>query len=152
MMQISWLAPSRMGKLLKLFETQIRENCLAQMEYLEEMSVKSIAWPKWNILIPKVDSPRHPGDLRPISSAINVYKIIMRIILVRLKGVIAFIPCRSISDNGLLSKDLVWNFHLWKGSQRMCLQLDLSKAFDSVKWGFLEEALRAFNFPEIVIS
>lgn len=29
----------------------------------------------------------------------------------------------------------------------MCLKIDLSKAFDSVKWKFLEVALHALNIP-----
>lgn len=60
---------------------------------------------------------------------------------------LAFIPGRSITDNILLTHDLVRGFHLNRGPPTMCLKLDLSKAFDSIKWDFIEAALKCFNFP-----
>lgn len=53
----------------------------------------------------------------------------------------AFIPGRSIADNILLSQDLVKNFHRPKGTLRMCLKLDFSKAFDSINWVFVKSTL-----------
>jgi len=34
----------------------------------------------------------------------------------------------------------------------MCIKLDLAKAYDSVRWDFLEAALRCLRFPEMVIK
>jgi len=64
----------------------------------------------------------------------------------------AFVPGRSIADNILLAQDLIHNFHIDKGSPRMCIKLDLPKAYDSVRWDFLEAALRCLHFPEMVIK
>lgn len=63
-----------------------------------------------------------------------------------------FIPGRSITDNILLANDLVRGFHLDKGPARMCLKLDLSRAFDSVRWKFLEVAMEHLNFPRKMIN
>lgn len=32
------------------------------------------------------------------------------------------------------------------------MKLDLEKAYDKVRWDFLEETLRVFNFPESLVS
>lgn len=64
----------------------------------------------------------------------------------------AFIPGRTISDNVLLSHDLVGGFHLNKGTPKMCLKIDLSKAFDFVRWEFLQAALLAMNFPSTLVG
>lgn len=64
----------------------------------------------------------------------------------------AFIPGRSIMDNILLSNDFVRSFHLPKGIPGMCLKLDLSKAFDSLRWDFVEAALIALRFPSMAIK
>ena len=37
---------------------------------------------------------------------------------------------------------IIGNFHLKKGIPRICIKLDLAKAYDSVRWDFLEAALR----------
>lgn len=34
----------------------------------------------------------------------------------------------------------------------MCLKLELSKAFDSIKWDFIEAALKCFNFPTAAVK
>lgn len=58
----------------------------------------------------------------------------------------AFFPGRSITDNILLAQDLIHNFHLNRGNSRMCIKLDLAKAYDSVRWGFLEASLQVVHF------
>lgn len=64
----------------------------------------------------------------------------------------AFVPGRNISDNILLAQDLVHNFHLNWGIPRMCIKIDLAKTYDSVRWEFLEVALRALHFPAHTIK
>lgn len=112
-------------------------------------------------LIPKTDQPHSPADFKPISLPNEIYKIITRIIAARLKPLMAkiihpsqtgFIPGRSIWHNILLSNDLIKGFHLCKGDPKMCLKLDLCKAFDSVRWDFVKSALIALNFPSKIIK
>ena len=63
----------------------------------------------------------------------------------------AFIPGRSIADNILVAQDLNHNFHLSRGTPRMCVKIDMAKAYDSVVLEFLEAALRCFRFPVLGI-
>ena len=91
----------------------------------------------------------------------ELYKVISQILVNQLKLIIAkivgpmqlaFVPSKSITDNILLARDLIHNFHLKKGTPRMCIKLELAKAYDSVRWDFLEVALRCLRFPEKVIK
>ena len=63
-----------------------------------------------------------------------------------------FISGRNIADNILLCHDLFKGFHLDKGKPRMCLKLNNNKAFDSVRWDFVEAALKALNSPSSMIG
>lgn len=58
----------------------------------------------------------------------------------------AFISQRGIADNILLSQYLLYKFHLSKGRPKMCVKLDLAKAYDGVRWDILEDAMKAMNF------
>lgn len=112
-------------------------------------------------LIPKSDNPKTPGDFRPISLINELYKIIVRIISYQLQKIMekiinpcqsAFIPGRLISNNILLSHDLLKSYHFDKGPPRMCLKIDLSKAFNRVSLDFLENSMRYLNFRRKLIS
>lgn len=59
-----------------------------------------------------------------------------------------FIPGRRISDNILLIQELFRNYHRHKGTPRCAFKVDIRKAYDSVNWDFLFEALHLFGFPE----
>lgn len=105
--------------------------------------------------------PKTPGDFRPISLINKLYKIIVRIISYQLQKIVgkiinpcqsSFIPGRSISNNILLSHDLLKSYHFDKGPPRMCLKIDLSKAFDRVSLDFFENAMRYLNFRRKLIS
>lgn len=112
-------------------------------------------------MISKSENSETPTDFRSISLVNELYKIISRVIAARIKPLMAdlihlcqavFIPRRSITDNILLDNDLVRGFHLATGQAKMCLKLDLSKAFDSVCWTFLEVAWTHLNLPKMIIG
>lgn len=107
-------------------------------------------------LIPKMDHVDSVSDFRPISLCNVIYKTITKILANRIKKVIsrivgpeqgAFVPDRDISDNILLAHELVKNYDRKASSPRICIKVDLKKAFDSVSWVFLEQALIYFGFP-----
>ena len=113
------------------------------------------------VLVPKSENANSPDKFRPIALTNELYKFISRILVNRLKPLIAkivgpmqsaFVPGRSIADNILLAQDLIHNFHLNKGSPKMCIKLDLAKAYDSVRWDFLEAALRCLRFPVKIVK
>lgn len=90
-------------------------------------------------LILKIENLTSAANFSLISLPNELYKVISRIMAYRLKQMIsriinptqsAFIPGKSILDNVLLSHELIRGFHLDKGSPKMFLKIDLSKAFD----------------------
>ncbi|GLT27312.1 hypothetical protein SLA2020_023190 [Shorea laevis] len=106
-------------------------------------------------LVPKTNCPTSVGDYRPISCCNVIYKVISKLLTQRLNEVLdklvshnqaAFVSGRSIVSNLLISQDLVRNYHKKGGTPRCLMKIDLSKAYDSVDWGFLEDLLYGLNF------
>lgn len=54
-------------------------------------------------------------------------------------------------DKILLAQVVVRNYHLNKGKPRCTLNIDIMKAFDSVKWDFLRKVMQAFGFLGVFI-
>ncbi|GJS26098.1 polypyrimidine tract-binding protein homolog 2 isoform X1 [Tanacetum coccineum] len=64
----------------------------------------------------------------------------------------AFIPGRRITDNILLTQEIMHNYHLNRGSLRCAFKVDIQKAYDTFDWKFLREILCGFGFhPRTVI-
>ncbi|GKF50923.1 RNA-directed DNA polymerase, eukaryota, reverse transcriptase zinc-binding domain protein, partial [Tanacetum coccineum] len=83
-------------------------------KFLKEVNATVIS------LVPKVATPAKVSDYRPIACCNVVYKIISKVICNRIKGALndlvdvnqrAFIPSKQISDNILLSQELMRNYH-----------------------------------------
>jgi Reverse transcriptase (RNA-dependent DNA polymerase) len=114
------------------------------------------------VLIPKVADPKKVTDFRPISVCKVIYKVISKILSIRLKPYIsgllsasqtAFTPGRDITDNVVLMREIVQSF----GTSRFkypafCLKCDLSKAFDRLRWDFVNFVLQCYGFPPVYIS
>ncbi|KAL9679552.1 hypothetical protein QQ045_017417 [Rhodiola kirilowii] len=107
-------------------------------------------------LIPKIKNACCPKDFRPISCCNVVYKIISTMLANRLKPVLkylvnqsqsAFIEGRDIAHNISLVQELLGNYRRKHISKRCMLKLDISKAYDSVEWDFLKQAMEVFGFP-----
>nr|GEW44185.1 hypothetical protein [Tanacetum cinerariifolium] len=98
-------------------------------------------------LILKSLEPKIVGDFRPISLIGSVYKVITKILQSRLSSVIsdlisdvqtAFLPNRQILDGPFIINELLARFH-HKKQQAMVFKVDFAKAYDSIRWDYLEE-------------
>jgi hypothetical protein len=122
---------------------------------LKEMNATSIA------LIPKVANPTRLTDFRPISCCNTVYKCIAKILAGRIKVVwpslvgpyqTAFISRWRISDNILLSQELMKGYLKSTGPARCAMKVDLMKAYDLVRCDFVDATLIKMGFPRTVID
>ncbi|XP_071714140.1 uncharacterized protein [Rutidosis leptorrhynchoides] len=97
-------------------------------QFLKEINHTTIS------LLPKIQVPSKVNDFRPIYCCNVIYKIISRIITNRIRDGLkyivsdnqsAFIPGRRISDNILLTQDLMKNYHLDRGIPICAFKVDI---------------------------
>ncbi|GKB40141.1 ribonuclease H-like domain-containing protein [Tanacetum coccineum] len=112
-------------------------------------------------LILKVTTPLKVTDYHPISCCNVIYKCISKILTNRImegiKEVVsenqsAFVSGRRISDNILITQELMHNYHRDRGPPRCAFKVDIQKAYDMVDWRFLDTILKSFRFQPTMIK
>ena len=115
------------------------------------------------VLIPKVQSPRKITEYRPISLCDMAYKIASTAVANRLKNVLsiivsenqsAFNKGRFITNNVLVAFETMHHISQKKSGRvgEMALKLDMSKAYDRVKWTCLENIMRKMGVHQKMIE
>ena len=112
-------------------------------------------------LLPKKDKDlRYLANWRPVSLLNTDYKILTKLLALRLQKVIpviinsdqvGYIKKRYIGENVRIISDILQYADL-ENIEAYITQIDFEKAFDSIEWEFLFETLKTFNFGETFIS
>uniref|UniRef100_A0A2N9HCG5 protein-disulfide reductase n=1 Tax=Fagus sylvatica TaxID=28930 RepID=A0A2N9HCG5_FAGSY len=90
------------------------------------------------------------GDLNSICSSVDKKGGRLRPLLNKLidPAQVAFVPNRWITENIILAQEVVHSFKTLKMKKGYIgVKLDFNKAYDRMKWSFLEAVLRAFAPP-----
>lgn len=112
-------------------------------------------------LVPKTKDAIKMTDFRPIACCNVIYKAVSKIIARRLKVTLpeaielnqcAFVEGRLLLENVLLATELVKDYHNDSVSPRSAIKMDIAKSFDTVRWSFIEETLRAMNYPDLFVT
>ncbi|GKD73446.1 RNA-directed DNA polymerase, eukaryota, partial [Tanacetum coccineum] len=107
-------------------------------------------------LIPKSHDAKQVKDFRPISLIRSLYKIIAKLLANRLVLVMgnlvnevqsAFIDNRQILDDPFILNEIL-QWCKAKKKQTILFKVDFEKAFDSVRWDFLDDVLKKFDFGD----
>ncbi|GKA30033.1 RNA-directed DNA polymerase, eukaryota [Tanacetum coccineum] len=108
------------------------------------------------VLIPKIPDANLVKDFRPISLIGSIYKIIAKILANRLVGVLddiinevqsAFIADRQILDGPFILNEMLQWCKL-KKKHSLIFKVDFEKAFNSIRWDFLDDVLKKFGFGD----
>lgn len=111
------------------------------------------------MLIPKVTQPRTMKELRPISLCTVRYRIMATMIATRMKPIMAhivsenqcaFVPGRLITDNVMIASEIFSYLHRRRRGRMgyAAIKLDMSNAYDRVKWDYLQRVMEALGFAD----
>ncbi|XP_016206359.1 uncharacterized protein LOC107646704 [Arachis ipaensis] len=126
----------------------------AVLDFFQSSRLPSDSNITWVALAPKFTGAKEIKDLRPISMVGCVYKVISKVMVRRMSSVMpglvgetqsAFVKGRKIHDGALIACETV---HWLKTRKKKAaiIKLDFQKAYDRVKWSFVDIVLQKMGF------
>lgn len=113
------------------------------------------------VLIPKVLGSEVVSHFRPINLCTVPYKVLTKVIVNRLKPLMpqlvaknqtSFVGGRHIMDNVVVAQEVIHSTKIKKGKKGwMAIKIDMEKAYDRLRWGFLEETLEKAKISHSVV-
>ncbi|KAL4384774.1 hypothetical protein GQ457_15G024410 [Hibiscus cannabinus] len=109
------------------------------------------------VLIPKIHNPNTIEDVRPISLVSSVYKLLAKVLAIRLgrvlEGIIgdqqfSFCLGKQILDCSLIANEVI-DFTMRKGLEGVIFKADFCKAYDTIDWGFLLVISKKLGFGSV---
>ncbi|XP_060202996.1 uncharacterized protein LOC132631439 [Lycium barbarum] len=112
-------------------------------------------------LISKIDTSTSFSELRPISLSNFTNKIISKILAIRLNHFFpklisenqsGFVTGRSITDNVMLTQEIIHGISKKNKGGNVVLKLDMAKSYDRLSWSFHTKVLNKFGFNDVWID
>lgn len=98
----------------------------------------------------------------PINLCLVLYKLVMKVITNQFKVIfsniisleqVGFVIGRNIVDNIIITQEVVHSMRSKQQSQQwMFIKIDLEKAYDQVRWKFIEASLWATSIPNLICN
>ena len=130
-------------------------NCVSS--FFEKGSMHTGANMTWVTLAPKIDDVKEMKDYRPISMVGCIYKTIPKVLANRIRHVMdgpvgetqtAFAQGQQILDGALIACKVI-HWLKSKKKEAVIMKLDFHKAYDSVRWDFVDHVLNRMGFGQV---